>query len=44
MLPAVLLGRALNHRFSGDAFLKYVYVGLVLIGAVLFVEAVTHHV
>lgn len=41
MLPAVLLGRAINRRCSGDAFLKYVYGGLVLIGAVLFVEAVT---
>jgi uncharacterized protein len=44
MLPAVLLGRAINRRFSGDTFLKYVYGGLVLIGGVLFVEAVTHHV
>jgi uncharacterized protein len=44
MLPAVLLGRAINRRFSGDAFLKYVFGGLVLIGAVLFVEAITHRV
>ena len=44
MLPAVFLGRALNRRFSGRVFLKYVYVGLVLIGGVLFVEAVTRHV
>jgi hypothetical protein len=44
MLPAVLLGRAINRRFSGAAFLRYVYGGLVLIGAMLFVEAVTHHV
>jgi uncharacterized protein len=42
MLPAVFLGRAINHRFSGAAFLKYVYGGLVLIGAMLFFEAVTH--
>lgn len=40
MLPAVFLGRAINRRFSGDAFLKYVYGGLVLIGGMLFVEAV----
>lgn len=44
MLPAVLLGRAINHRFSGPVFLKYVYMGLVLIGGVLFVEAVAHQV
>ena len=43
MLPAVFLGRAINHRFSGTAFLQYVYGGLLLIGGILFVEAVTHH-
>ena len=44
MLPAVFVGRAINHRFSGTAFLKYVYWGLLLIGVILFVEAVTHRV
>jgi len=44
MLPAVFLGRAINHRFSGAAFMKYVYGGLVLIGGTLVVEAITHHV
>lgn len=44
MLPAVFLGRAINHRFSGVAFMKYVYGGLVLIGGTLVVEAITHHV
>jgi hypothetical protein len=44
MLPAVFLGRAINQRFSGATFLKYIYGGLLLIGAMLFVEAVTHHV
>jgi len=43
MLPAVFLGRAINHRFSGDAFLKYVYGGLVLIGATLIYEAIAYH-
>ena len=32
--PAILLGRALNHRMHGEAFLKYIYAGLALIGAV----------
>jgi uncharacterized membrane protein YfcA len=44
MLPAVFLGRAISHRFSGTAFLRYVYCGLFLLGVMLFVEAVTHHV
>jgi uncharacterized membrane protein YfcA len=44
MLPAVFVGRAINHRFSGATFLKYVYWGLLLIGVILFVEAVTHRV
>ena len=44
MLPAVFLGRAANHRFSSAAFLQYIYAGLLLIGGVLFIEAITHHV
>jgi uncharacterized protein len=44
MLPAVLLGRAINYRFSGTAFLKYLYCGLVLIGGTLFVEAIMRRV
>jgi uncharacterized protein len=41
MLPAVILGRAINRRLSGNAFLKYVYGGLILIGGMLVVEALT---
>lgn len=40
LLPAVWLGRAVNHRLHGDAFLKYVYVGLAGIGVVLLAESV----
>ncbi|MFP5205576.1 MAG: sulfite exporter TauE/SafE family protein [Acidobacteriota bacterium] len=43
LLPAVLLGRVINRRFSGPAFLRYVYVGLILIGGILFAEAVRPH-
>lgn len=43
MVPAVLLGRMVNHRLRGDAFLKFVYVGLVVIGAVLLMQAVGKH-
>jgi uncharacterized membrane protein YfcA len=40
MVPAILLGKWVNHRLHGDAFLKYVYGALVAIGAVLLVQAV----
>jgi uncharacterized protein len=40
LLPAVWLGRVVNHRLHGDAFLRYVYVGLAGIGAVLLAESV----
>ena len=38
MVPAILLGKVVNHRLHGDAFLKYVYGALVAIGAVLMVQ------
>ncbi len=40
-LPAVFLGRVINHRLRGDAFLKYVYLGLAAIGSLLLVQAIT---
>jgi uncharacterized membrane protein YfcA len=40
LLPAVWLGRVVNHRLHGDVFLRYVYVGLAGIGAVLLAESV----
>jgi uncharacterized membrane protein YfcA len=39
-LPAIFLGRAANHRLRGDAFLKYVYVGLVCVGTILLIQAI----
>lgn len=42
-LPAVatatLLGRALNHRISGERFFRLVYAALILIGAALLIQA-----
>jgi uncharacterized membrane protein YfcA len=38
-LPAVFVGRGINHRLQGDAFLKLLYVGLAAIGAVLVIQA-----
>jgi hypothetical protein len=36
---AVFLGRAINHRLRGEAFLKYIYVGLAAIGCLLALQA-----
>jgi uncharacterized protein len=38
LLPAIWFGRVVNHRLHGDVFLKYVYVGLAVIGVTLLVE------
>ncbi len=39
-LPAILLGRIVNHRLQGESFLKYVYLGLAGIGILLFFQSV----
>ncbi|HET6572334.1 MAG TPA: sulfite exporter TauE/SafE family protein [Fimbriiglobus sp.] len=39
-LAAIFLGRAVNRRMNGPAFLVYVHVGLIAIGAVLFAQSV----
>jgi hypothetical protein len=38
MIPAIFLGRAINHRLHGDRFLRIVYGGLLCIGVVLVIE------
>lgn len=38
-VPAIFLGRALNHRLHGDVFLKYVYLGLAGIGVLLLAQS-----
>jgi hypothetical protein len=38
-LLGVFLGRVINHRMHGDAFLKYIYLGLIGIGTLLLVQA-----
>jgi uncharacterized membrane protein YfcA len=42
LLPAIWLGRVVNHRLHGDTFLRYVYVGLAGIGVVLLAQSVHH--
>lgn len=39
-IVAVFLGRLINRRFRGDRFLKYVYVGLIATGALLFLQTI----
>jgi uncharacterized membrane protein YfcA len=38
-LVAILLGRAINRRLRGRAFLVYIHAGLIVIGLTLLVEA-----
>lgn len=40
-LVAIMIGRLLNHRLRGDGFFRYVYAGLIIIGGVLVVQAVS---
>lgn len=39
IFPAVVLGRIINHRLSGGAFLRYVYAGLAVIGVLLIAQS-----
>jgi hypothetical protein len=41
VVPAVFLGRMINHRLSNAGFLKYVYAGLAGVGALLLYQAIT---
>jgi uncharacterized protein len=40
VFPAVYLGRLINHRLHGEVFRKYVYAGLVGVGALLLYQAI----
>lgn len=40
ILPAILLGRYFNHKLKDDTFLKYIYVGLIIVGVVLIGQSV----
>ena len=39
IVPAIFLGRYFNHQLKDGAFLKYVYVGLIFIGALLLSQS-----
>lgn len=38
-IPAIFLGRYLNHQLKDGVFFKYVYWGLVVIGAILIISS-----
>jgi uncharacterized membrane protein YfcA len=38
-IAAIFIGRAINHRLSGDGFFRYVYIALIAIGGTLIVQA-----
>ncbi|HVW85266.1 MAG TPA: sulfite exporter TauE/SafE family protein [Bryobacteraceae bacterium] len=40
VIPAIFLGRWINHRLRGDSFLKFVHLGLIAVAVVLLVQAV----
>ena len=40
-LAAIFLGRAINRRMTGRSFLRFVHVGLLVVGAVLLMQALT---
>jgi len=40
-VPAIFLGRYLNHRLKDDSFYGYVYWGLLVISAILIVSALS---
>lgn len=39
IIPAIFLGRFINHRLSADAFSRYIYLGLAAIGACLLTQS-----
>lgn len=41
-VPAVFLGRVMNHRLSAASFSRYIYFGLAAIGLALLAQAFVH--
>jgi len=40
VIPAIFLGRMINTRLKGEKFFKYVYIGLLCIGALLITQSI----
>ena len=41
IVPGVFVGRYISQKLDREAFLKYIYFALMVVGCVLMVEAVT---
>lgn len=41
ILIAILIGRAVNRRLRGEAFFRYVYAGLVIVGTILIGQGIS---
>jgi hypothetical protein len=41
-LLAIVLGRVINYRLKGEGFFRYVYAGLIVIGAILIAQSFTN--
>lgn len=41
ILPAIFIGRLLNRKLAGQAFFRYTYWGLIVIGAILVIQTAT---
>jgi hypothetical protein len=42
-LAAIFLGRAISQRMSGAAFVRFVHIGLLLVGTMLLIQALRRH-
>lgn len=40
VVPAIFLGRLLNHQLKGDSFFTYIYIGLLAIGVFFLIQSV----
>jgi uncharacterized membrane protein YfcA len=40
-LAAIMIGRAVNHRLSGDKFSRSIFAGLIVLGGILIAQATT---
>lgn len=43
-VPAIFMGRYLNHRLKQKTFFKYVYYGLIVIGVILITSTLTKYI
>jgi len=41
VIPAIFLGRLLNHQLKGDNFFKYLYIGLLAIGIFFLIQSIS---